>query len=548
MTTETTLIVLFSIATAVAMVVRRLRFPYTVALVLVGLVLGGMHVVAPPHLTKELLFAVLLPGLLFEAAFHLDSAEFWRNKLAISALAVPGVIAAIVLTGLVTTAAIALLGLDAGFSWRYGIVFGALIAATDPIAVVSLFRHLNAPGRLRTLVEGESLLNDGTSVVLLTLILSFVAGENASASGLVLEFIRIVGGGAMMGLAIGYVASQVTKRVDDAMIEITLTTIAAYGSFALAEEVHVSGVIAAVAAGMVCGNYARRVGMSPTTRIAVESFWEYIAFALNSVVFLLIGFEVDLAILASSWQEITIAYLAVLASRAGVIAATTLVLRRTRERIPVAWSLVITWGGLRGALSMVLALALALDFPHRALLVTMTFGVVLLSLLVQGISMPLLLTRLGLVDTTSNKVDYDRARVSLRVAESGLAEVDRMSARHETPPIVLAAFREQYEARRARARDALASIHLEQRELARDASVRAVRHLLAIEQAELQDAVEHGMLRRDLLRTLRADLDARLLRLDAGDYEDPIVLLRERDSAPADVKAAPPDAPAAAEP
>jgi CPA1 family monovalent cation:H+ antiporter len=402
-TIVTTLIVLFSVATAVAIAVRRLRVPYTVALVVVGLALGALHVVAPPHLTKELLFSAFLPGLLFEAAFDIDSHDFWRNKLAISALAVPGVLVAIGLTALVTTAVLGALGLEVGFTWRYGIVFGALIAATDPVAVVSVFKYVKAPGRLRTLVEGESLLNDGTSVVLLTLILSYVAGTQSGAGAMFVEFVRIVGGGVLMGLGFGAAASEMTKRVDDAMIEITLTMIAAYGSFALAEQVHVSGVIATVVAGMACGNYGRRVGMSPTTRLAVESFWEYVAFALNSVVFLLIGFEVNVGALAASWPQIVIAYVAVLVSRAGVIAGITLLLRRTRERIPAAWGAALAWGGLRGALSMVLALSLAFEFPHRSLLITLTFGVVLLSLLVQGVTMPWVLEKLGLVAEASGE-------------------------------------------------------------------------------------------------------------------------------------------------
>jgi CPA1 family monovalent cation:H+ antiporter len=395
-TPTTTLIVLFSIATAVAIAARWLRVPYTVALVIVGLALGALHLVTPPHLTKELLFAVLLPGLLFEAAFRLDGAEFWRNKMAIAALAVPGVVVAIGLTALVTTIAIRAFALGSGFSWQYGVVFGALIAATDPIAVVSLFKHLDAPKRLHTLVEGESLLNDGTAVVFLTLILSYVAGETSAPGAFLASFVWMVGGGALIGLAFGFGASLVTKQVDDARIEITLTTIAAYGSFALAEQLHVSGVIATVAAGMVCGHYAHKAGMSAATRFAAHAFWDYVAFALNSVVFLLIGFEVNIGALLASWQEIAIAYLGVIASRAAVIALITVLLRRTRERIPAKWAAALAWGGLRGALSMVLALALAFDFPQRSLLITMTFGVVLLSLLIQGLTMSWLLKQLGL--------------------------------------------------------------------------------------------------------------------------------------------------------
>ena len=395
MTLVSAFIILFSIATAVAITVRRTPVPYTVALVIVGLVLGFFRVIEPPHLTKELLFAVFLPGLLFEAAFNLNAREAWRNRLAISALAVPGVVIAIVLTGLMTTVVIRALDLDLGFLLQYGLVFGALVAATDPIAVVGLFKHLKAPSRLATLVEGESLLNDGTSIVLLSLLLAYVGGATTSAFGLVTRFVTITGGGALVGVVVGFFASRVTRHVEDAMIEITLTTIAAYGSFVLGEQLHWSGVIATVTAGMVYRNYGREFGMSPTTRMAVDTFWEYVAFALNSIVFLLIGFEVHIAALAASWKEILIAFAAVIAARGGVVFLVSAALRRTSERIPRSWGGLLTWGGMRGALSMVLALALPPAFPHRDLLVTMTYGVVVASLLVQGLSLPWVLRSLG---------------------------------------------------------------------------------------------------------------------------------------------------------
>ena len=310
------LILLFIVATAVALLARRLRLPYTVALVLAGLVLGQLHAFEPPHLTQELLFAVFLPGLLFEAAFHLDFREFRRDQSLILALAVPGVLAAILLTAAILVPAAKLLPLADALTWEHALVFGALVAATDPIAVVGLFRSLGAPQRLAALLEGESLLNDGTSIVFFTMILGVVGGASLSASDVILEFVRVVGLGAGVGFVIGLVVSTIVQRVDDPMIEITLTTIAAYGAFAGAEQLHGSGVIATVVAGMLCGNYAARTGMTPTTRVAVETFWEYVAFALNSLIFLLIGFEVRLPDLLAYWQLILSAFLAVLVGRA----------------------------------------------------------------------------------------------------------------------------------------------------------------------------------------------------------------------------------------
>ena len=412
MTTAAILIILFSIASAVAVAVRRLPIPYTVALVLVGLVLGPLRAVEPARLTKELLFTVFLPGLLFEAAFHLDSKVFRRMWAAIAALAIPGVIATIGITAAVLTITFRGLGIVPDFTWGTALVFAALIAATDPVAVTALFRRLSAPPDLLVLIEGESLFNDGTSIVFLSLTLAYVTGTSMTSASLGGEFLLVAGGGAVVGLAAGTLAVQTIKRVDDQMVEITLTTIAAYGSFVLAESFHVSGVIATVVAGMLCGSNSRSA-MSEKTQAAVEVFWEYVAFALNSIVFLLIGFEVSIATLAASWREIFIAYVAVLLARAVIIFGGSFawqVIRRGRgPGIPLSWNIVLVWGGLRGALSMVLALALGADFANRDLVVTITAGVVLLTLLVQGLTMAPLIRHL--TGTEQHRDSWERAEL-----------------------------------------------------------------------------------------------------------------------------------------
>jgi CPA1 family monovalent cation:H+ antiporter len=528
-TPESSLVLLFAIATAVAIAVRHLRVPYTVALVIAGLALGGFHVVDAPHLTKDLLFAIFLPGLLFDAAFNLDAREFWQNRLAISALAVPGVIVGILLTGFMVTWAIAAFGLDPGFDWRFGLVFGALVAATDPIAVVALFRDLNAPTRLRVLVEGESLLNDGTAIVLFTIILGYVGGTTSSGGALVLSFVMIVFGGALVGAVLGFGASRVIARIDDAMIEIALTTIAAYGSFIVGESLHYSGVIATVTAGMICGNYGRRIGMSPTTQIAVHTFWEYVAFALNSVIFLLIGFEVGLAQLSHSWKVIAVAFVAVVAGRGGVMVAVTLLLNRTREHVPRAWTAVLTWGGLRGALSMVLVLALAADFPERQLLVSMTFGVVVASILIQGLTMPFVLRRFGLIRDRDDRLAYDLARGRLQVASAAAQEVDRMRTAHAATPELLDALRGRYVDRQEQARNELMKLHRDKRELGAEAAATAIEHLLLVERTELTDRLRSGLLTRDAFNRLAADVDDRLVRVRSGEMTNIDQLLAAAD-------------------
>ncbi len=510
---DTILVLLFIVATTVAIIAKQFRLPYTVALVVAGLFLGQLHAFEPPHLTQELLFAVFLPGLLFEAAFHFDFSLFRRDRSLILTLAVPGVLAGIFLTAAILVPVAAALDLTDRITWTHALVFGALVAATDPIAVVGLFRSLGAPRRLAALLEGESLLNDGTSIVFFSIILAVAGGAAISASGVVLEFIRVVGIGIGIGFALGLVISTIIQRIDEPMLEITLTTIAAYGAFTGAEHLHGSGVIATVVAGMVCGNYGARTGMSPTTRVAVESFWEYVAFALNSIIFLLIGFEVQIADLVSYLPLILSAFLAVTVGRAAVVFALAPVAARGVNRIPASWRAILSWGGLRGGLSMVLALSLPLGFPNRALLIATTFGVVILSILVQGLSMAPLLRWLGVASSHAERADYDRNRNELMAVQAALRELDRMVQSGHGNPAGLATLRAEYEGRLKgvegeldRMRDAHADLH--EAEL-----LRARRHLLMVEKAEAIEANHQGLLSRDAYEAVLGDIDARLVQL-----------------------------------
>ncbi len=514
---ESTLILLFVVATAVAIAVQRLAVPYTVALVLTGLLLGLLHAFEAPQLTKGLLFNVFLPGLLFEAAFHLEFKQFWRNRLTINSLALPGVVAAIALTALILTPVANTLHFVQNFTWKHALIFGAIISASDPIAVISIFKSLGVPKRLSVLLEGESLLNDGTAIVFFMLSIALVTGEVVTVEGLVFDFIKIVGIGVIIGVGFGLVVSQVIRQVDDPMIEITLTTIAAYGSFLAAEHFHYSGVIATVAAGMLCGNYGARIGMSPSTRIAVETFWEYIAFALNSIVFLLIGFEVQFRSLVDSWQAILVAYLVVTGTRALVVFGAASLLRRTRERIPWSWSVILVWGGLRGGLPMVLVLSLAKDFPHRDLLVAMTFGVVLISILAHGLTMAPLLRWLGIARGHRELAEYELTRGKLQATRAALEEIDRMSHVHFNNPEVLADLRREYEKKIEDDKTVLDELHLEIRQLQAEEEKWARRHLLQVEKNEIIDAFHHGVFNQVVQEKLLANLDAQLLSLESGE-------------------------------
>ncbi len=519
METETVLILLFVVVTAVAIAVQRLAIPYTVALVLTGLALGMLHAFEAPHLTKALLFGIFLPGLLFDAAFHIDFKQFWRNRLTISSLALPGVAAAIGLTALILPAVANTLHFMQGFTWKHALVFGAIISATDPIAVVAIFKNLGVPKRLTMLLEGESLLNDGTAIVFFTLSVALVTGTVVTPGGFVFGFIKIVGFGGFIGMGVGLAVSHIIRRVDDPMIEITLTTIAAYGSFLVAEHFHFSGVIATVAAGMFCGNYVARVGMSPSTRIAVDTFWQYIAFALNSIVFLLIGLEVNFQTLMDSWQAILVAYLVVTGGRTLIIFGASALFRKTRERIPWAWSAILTWGGLRGALPMVLVLSLPRDFPHQELLVSMTFGVVILSILVHGLTMSPLLGWLGIVRGHKEHTAYELTRGKLQAANAALQEIDQMSQLYNTNPEVLARIRSEYEQEVERDSAKLDDLHLDRQQLFDEELQRARRHLQSVEKGAVIKAFQLGLFSQAIQDQLLADIDAELLRVESPETD-----------------------------
>jgi CPA1 family monovalent cation:H+ antiporter len=413
---ETLVLELLLIVSVVAIVVRRFRIPYTVALVLVGVFLS-LRSRLEITLTPELILSLFLPPLVFEAALHLNAEAVRRNLSTILLFAVPGVLVnMLVVGGIVARGADLQLGM--------ALVFGALIAATDPVAVVAVFRRLGVPKRLEVLVEGESLLNDGTAIVLYTLALGTLASGSFSLYEGVVDFVRVSAGGLLIGLLLGWLVSRLIAQIDDYLVETTLTTVLAFGSYLIAEQLHVSGVLAVVAAGLVNGNLGPR-GMSPTTRIVVLNFWEYVAFLANSAVFLLIGLRIDLPALAEYWAPTMWAVGGVLLSRAVVAYG----LSRLGGRMPMSWRHVLFWGGLRGGIALALALSLPATMePARNLITVMTFGVVLFTLVGQGLTMSPLVRRLGLVQRADEKLEYERRQgraLSARAAYQHLSRLHR---------------------------------------------------------------------------------------------------------------------------
>ncbi len=415
--TETLIIELLLIASLVAILVRRLRIPYTVALVIVGLLLTTQSTLQI-DLTPELILALFVPPLVFEAAFHLSFVELQRKLPAILILAVPGVILTTLIVG-------GILSFGIGLNLPVALLFGALIAATDPVAVVALFRILGVPKELSLLIEGESLLNDGTALVLFNLMLAVVLTGEFNFFQSVLDFVRVSFGGIAIGLGLGWVISRLISRIDDYLIETTLTTVLAFGSYLLAEQLHFSGVLAVVAAGLINGNMGSH-GMSPTTRIVLYNFWEYVAFLANSLVFLLIGLKVDIPALIDNWQAIIWAIAAVLVARVIVVYGLGWIANRWSEPISLRWRHVMTWGGMRGALSLALALSLpAVLGQDRPLLLTMAFAVVLFTLLIQATTMQPLLNRLGILIRNPAQIEYETRQAELAASRAAEAHLER---------------------------------------------------------------------------------------------------------------------------
>jgi len=394
------LIWLLIAASAIAVLAKRLRIPYTAALVLGGLVLSLLRLPhlsplepseRPNWLTPDVILILFLPALVFEGSVKLNIRDLLRDAVPLLLLANLGVLLATFVTGYLVHWAI-------GLPLLVALLFGAIVSATDPISVLAIFKGLRMDRRLSVIIEGESLLNDGTAAVLFQIILvGIIAGHLNPAWG-VGQFVLKIGGGVALGFLVGGAASTITRAIDDPGVEIIVTTIAAYGSYLLAYYFSLSGILATASAGLIVGNLAGRRDMSAPARMAVISFWEYVAFVMNSLIFLLIGLEVHIDGLASAWRPVLLAVAAVLVGRALSVYLLVPASNVFAKKIPMRWQHVIVWGGLRGALALALALSLEGSLPDRGLVLDLTFGVVIFSILLQGLTVKPLLRILGLAD------------------------------------------------------------------------------------------------------------------------------------------------------
>lgn len=378
-----TVLLLLGMAMASALLAQYIRVPYTVLLVALGLLLNLAGVEPGFTLDRDLILHVFLPLLLFEAALQVDLALLRESLLPIAVLAIPGVAVSATLVA-------ALLRASLGLDLAVAALFGAIVSATDPVAVLATFKRLRLPRQLAMVVEGESVLNDGTALVLFTLLLPAAQGGSVQPLLLLAKFAGVLVGGLVVGAAMGWLGGRVVRLFTDHLTELTLSALVAYGSFLLAERLAVSGVIASVVAGLVFTR-ADPEGLTAPARELLTDVWEFAAFVANSLLFLLIGLKVGLRELGGLPRALFWAVLATLAARAFVVYGAALLLRGVRR--PFLWrhGTVIFWSGLRGALGIALALSLPADLPERDLLLRLTAGVVVFTIIVQGVTVAPLL-------------------------------------------------------------------------------------------------------------------------------------------------------------
>lgn len=383
---------LLLIALSIYQISRSTRLPFTVLLVLAGIAINALSDSVPVlqkaeaalSISPDLILFVFLPALIFESSYNLDARQLRRNAIPVLALAIPGLLLSTGLIGVIVWQAL-------DIDLMAALLIGAILSATDPVAVIALFRQIGAPGRLSTLIEGESLFNDATALVLSKILLGVLAVGTLSGQALgsgIIDFFVLFAGGLLFGIATGYLTGQLIGWLDsDPILEIGLTSVLAYLAFLVAEELlHVSGIMATLGAGLTLGTWGR-LRITGSVRVYLEQFWGILAFAANALLFLLLGMQVNLAALASAWDLLFWVIVAMLVSRALVIFGLLPLVSRlpTVDPIGFGYRFIMFWGGLRGAIALAIVLSLP-DYPFKEMFIALVTGAVLFTLLVQGLT------------------------------------------------------------------------------------------------------------------------------------------------------------------
>jgi CPA1 family monovalent cation:H+ antiporter len=495
-----------------------LRMPLPILLVLGGVILGftpGLpHVALPP----EVVLVAVLPPLLYSGAFFTSLRELRHNKRPISLLAF-GLVAT-------TMAAVAIVAHEwIGLPWAVAFTLGAIVSPTDALAATEITSRLGAPRRIVALIEGESLVNDGTALVLYKAAVGAAVGGTFSLLDTSARIVLNVIGGIAIGLAVGWVVRQVRRRIDDPPTEVAIAVLSGYFAYLPAVAIGVSGVLAAVTVGIYMGWHTPEL-TSERTRLSGDAFWEILVFCVNALLFVLVGLQLRTIVDALSGVASSR-----LAAYAALVCATVIVVRivwvpiftylprrlfrAIREHDPYPpwqWPVLISWAGIRGAVSLVAALALPTDFPHRELIVFLTFAVIVATLLLQGLTLPSLINVLGVSDDGSAEREDAKARI--KAAEAALARLEELVAEGSVRPETAERLRGAFGFRRDRFRarfDETDDGAIEEQSVAYQT---VMRQLLAAEQAALLALRNDRLIDDNVMQRVQRDLDLEAARLD----------------------------------
>jgi len=509
----TTLTILLLVATGVALVSRRYNLPYITGLVLAGLAVTEL-LPSPLRLDSDLILNLLLPILLFQAAINTDISRLRSTIKPISLLAGPGVILA---SGMTATVLKFALGLD----WISALLVGTILAITDTVSVIAVFKDIAVPSRLSTVVEGESLFNDGVALVLFSLILQVHTTGSITFLGGLQQFVVVIVGGILLGLAIGYLGALLFVALsEDALSGILLTVAIAFGTFQAGQWLQVSGVVAVVVAGLTVGNRGLTQTRSASSKITLLNFWEYADFCVNTFIFLLIGLEVDPRLLWKIIPAIAIAIVAYQIGRLLSVYPLLAISNRFDLPIPLRWQHVLFFGNIKGSLSMVLVLSLPASLPGRSDLIALVYGAVFASLIGQGLSLSWFVKRLKISAVSESRQQIEALQAQLIAAKAAQNE---LAILHDTGVLSKAVYEEMrstYQVQVAEAESNLRDLHNRRTDsitsnYGRTAKLNGVRRrLLMVERSALNDAARKQILSADIIAPRLRAIDDQLMNLE----------------------------------
>ncbi len=505
-------IILLLVATVVALLSRQLRIPYVTGLVLAGLPITEL-LSRPLGLNPTLVLNLFLPILIFEAGINTDVSRLRSTFKPIALLAGPG---AIISSGIIAV----LLKFGLGLSWIPALFVGVILANTDTVSMIAVFKEIPVPSRLSTIVEGETLFNDAAALVSFNLILQVYSTGSITFLEGIKQLLFISLGGCIIGLILGYLTIPVFARLDDPLSSLLLTVAVALGTFQVGQSLGVSGAVAVVVAGLIFGNLGLSRNTSASSRITLLSFWEYASFTVNTFIFLLIGVEIDLGILWKTLPAIIFAVLAYQVGRLLTVYPLLLGMRWFDRPIPLRWQHLLFLGNIKGSLSMALALSLPTTLPGREILIALVFGSVLVSLVGQGLSLPWVVKRLELSQFSPLQQQIEELQAELMTSKSAQDELDNLLKSGVLPKAVYEEMRSAYQVRIAKAEKAVRELYnrrpqdLEAKngDLSKIDAIR--RRLLLAEKGALNEALRKRILSEEIVQGRIRIIDEQLLKLE----------------------------------